>query len=225
MPIMLLVKGKLYRDGVDISPSEAYELFLQDPDSFNTSPASPGHYLEAYREASKQATNILCITLSSKLSTGYEMACVAKEQAKSEIPDEDYVIPLGQADIKREGTDVTVVSSAYMVQRALAVADTLQERNISVEVIDPRTWVPLDKQAVINSVKKTNRIVIMEEEPITGGAAAELAAIIADEAFDYLDAPIKRVCAPDTPVPFSPVLEKRWMPDEDDLIAAIDSEM
>lgn len=87
VPIVLLVKGKLYRDGVDMNPSEAYELFLQDPESFNTSPAAPEHYLEAYREASKQVQNILCITLSSKLSTGYQMACVAKEQAKSEIPD------------------------------------------------------------------------------------------------------------------------------------------
>ena len=86
VPIMLLVQGKLYRDGVDMSPSEAYKLLLQDPESFNTSPASPGHYLETYREASKQAKNILCITLSSKLSTGYEMACVAKEQAKAELP-------------------------------------------------------------------------------------------------------------------------------------------
>jgi DegV family protein with EDD domain len=78
VPIMLLVQGKIYRDMLDITPSEAYELFLQDPESFNTSPASPGHYLEAYREASKQAENILCVTLSSKLSTGYEMANLAK---------------------------------------------------------------------------------------------------------------------------------------------------
>jgi DegV family protein with EDD domain len=86
VPLMLLVQGKLYRDGIDMSPSEAYEMFLQDPESFNTSPASPGHYLEAYREASTQANNILCITLSSKLSIGYEMACAAKEQAKTELP-------------------------------------------------------------------------------------------------------------------------------------------
>ena len=86
VPIRLLVQGKVYRDSVDITPSEAYELFLQDPDSFNTSPASPGHYLEAYREASKRAENILCVTLSSKLSTGYDMARVAREEAKTELP-------------------------------------------------------------------------------------------------------------------------------------------
>jgi pyruvate dehydrogenase E1 component beta subunit len=140
---------------------------------------------------------------------------------KSDIPDEEYTIPLGQADIKREGTDVTVVSSALMVHRALSAAERLSEEGVSIEVIDPRTWVPLDKAAILDSVKKTNRLVVMEEEPLTGGAAAEIAAIVAEEAFDYLDAPIKRVCAPDTPVPFSPVLEKRWMPDEDDLIRAI----
>ncbi len=87
VPIRLLVQGKVYRDLVDITPSEAYELFLQDPDSFNTSPASPEHYLEAYREASRQAKDVLCVTLSSKLSTGYNMARVAKEEAKAELPE------------------------------------------------------------------------------------------------------------------------------------------
>ncbi len=87
VPIRLLFQGKVYRDLVDITPSEAYELFLQDPEAFTTSPASPGHYLEAYREASKQAENVLCITLSSKLSTGYDMARVAMEQAREELPD------------------------------------------------------------------------------------------------------------------------------------------
>ena len=87
VPVRLLFQGKIYRDLVDITPSEAYELFLQEPESFTTSPASPGHYLEAYREASKQAKNILCITLSSRLSTGYDMARVAMEQAKTELPE------------------------------------------------------------------------------------------------------------------------------------------
>jgi len=86
VPIRLLVQGKVYRDSLDITPSEAYELFLQDPESFTTSPSSPGHYLEVYREASERAKSILCITLSSKLSTGYDMARAAKEQAKTELP-------------------------------------------------------------------------------------------------------------------------------------------
>ncbi|MFC1898997.1 alpha-ketoacid dehydrogenase subunit beta [Chloroflexota bacterium] len=138
-----------------------------------------------------------------------------------DIPDEEYLIPLGKADIKREGSDVSVVAMAYMVHRALAAAEKLSQKGISIEVIDPRTLVPLDKQTIIDSVKKTGRLVIMDEEPKTGSAAGEISAIIAEEAFDYLDAPIKRVCAPDTPIPFSPVLEKAWMPDEEDLIQAV----
>jgi len=140
---------------------------------------------------------------------------------KGEVPEEEYTIPLGKADIKREGSDVTVVATALMVHRALAAATKLQEKGISIEVVDPRTLVPLDKQTIIDSVKKTGRLVIMDEEPITGSAAGEIAAIVAEEAFDFLDAPIKRVCAPDTPVPFSPPLEKIWMPDEDNLIKAV----
>ncbi len=139
----------------------------------------------------------------------------------SQVPEEEYLIPLGKADIKREGSDVTVVAIELMVHRALAAAVKLQEKGISIEVIDPRTLVPLDKQAIIDSVKKTGKLVIMSEEPKTGSAAGEISSIVAEEAFDFLDAPIKRVCAPDTPVPYSPVLEKFWMPDEDDLIKAV----
>lgn len=145
---------------------------------------------------------------------------------KGEVPEEEYTIPLGKADVKRKGTDVTVVAIGLMVHRALAAADKLQkEKGINIEVIDPRTLVPLDKQAIYDSVKKTGRLVIMDEEPKTGSAAAEIAALVAEEAFDLLDAPIKRVCAPDTPVPFSPVLEKFWMPDEENLIKAINEIM
>jgi len=138
-----------------------------------------------------------------------------------EVPDEEYLIPLGKADIKREGTDVTVVATALTVHRALAAAQKLQEKGISVEIIDPRTIVPLDKQAIIDSVKKTGKLVTMTEEPKTGSFAAEVSATVAEEAFDFLDAPVKRVCAPDTPIPMSPVLEKFWMPDEEDLIKGI----
>ena len=138
-----------------------------------------------------------------------------------EVPTEEYLIPLGKADIKREGSDVTVVAITFMVHRALAAAAKLQQRGISIEIIDPRTLVPLDKQAIIDSVKKTGRLVIMSEEPKTGSAAGEISSIVAEEAFDFLDATIKRVCAPDTPIPFSPVLEKFWLPDDEDLIKAV----
>jgi pyruvate dehydrogenase E1 component beta subunit len=136
-------------------------------------------------------------------------------------PDEEYIIPLGKADIKREGHDVTVVATALMVHRALAAATKLEKEGINIEVVDPRTLVPLDKRAIIDSVKKTHRLVIISEEPRTGSSAAEISAIVAEEAFGFLNAPIKRVCAPDTPIPFSPILEKRWMPDEEDLVKAV----
>lgn len=144
-----------------------------------------------------------------------------KRGIKSEVPAEEYTIPLGQADIKREGKDVTVVAIALTVHEALAAAETLDKQGVSIEVVDPRTLVPLDKETIINSVKKTGRLVIFDEESKTGSAAAEIAAIVADEAFDYMDAPIKRVCAPDTPVPYSPVLEDFWLPDQKDLIEAV----
>ena len=140
---------------------------------------------------------------------------------KSQIPDEEYLIPLGKADVKRIGDKVTVVATSAMVPRALAVAEKLAKEGVSLEVIDPRTLVPLDKETIIASVRKTGRLVIIDEEPKTASAAAEIAAIVAEEAIDYLNAPIKRVCAPDTPIPFSPILEAAWIPSEERLIAAI----
>jgi pyruvate/2-oxoglutarate/acetoin dehydrogenase E1 component len=140
---------------------------------------------------------------------------------KEQIPDEEYLIPLGQADIKRPGKDVTVVATAYMVHVALAAAARLQHDGISVEVVDPRSLVPLDKQTILDSVKKTGRMVTICEEPKTGSSAAQITAMVAEEGFDYLDAPLRIVACPDTPVPYSPVLEKYYIPDETRLIRAI----
>jgi len=151
VPIMLLVQGKLYRDGVDMSPSEAYKLFLQDPESFNTSPASPGHYLEAYREASKQAKNILCITLSSKLSTGYEMACVAKEQAKAEFP--------GTFIEVMDSQNVTAAEGFVALAGARAAADgkdLAEVVKVAEEVRDKVTFIIL--LDTIRHVYRTGRI-------------------------------------------------------------------
>lgn len=140
---------------------------------------------------------------------------------KSEIPTSEYIIPLGKADIKRVGGDVTVVAIGLMVERALAAAERMAEKGISVEVVDPRTLMPLDKQTIINSLEKTRRLVIMDEEPSTASAASEIASIVATEAA-YLSSPIVKVCAPNTPIPFSPALERSWLPDEDDLIRAVE---
>ncbi len=139
---------------------------------------------------------------------------------KSMIPEEEYTIPLGKADIKREGSDVTVVATALMVHRALAAADKLQEKGISLEIVDPRTVSPLDKETIFDSVKKTGRLVVMTEECKTGSFAGEVAALVAEEVFDYLDAPIKRINAPDAPVPYGPA-EDLYMPSENDLIKVV----
>lgn len=140
---------------------------------------------------------------------------------KGSVPEEEYMIPLGVADVKREGEDVTIFATLYMVQKSLAAAEELSRQGISAEVVDPRTLVPLDKQAIVDSVKKTGRIVIVTEDCKTGGVSAEIAAVVAEEAIDYLDAPVKRVAEPDTPIPFSPPLEKFVIPDENRIIGAV----
>jgi len=140
---------------------------------------------------------------------------------EGDVPEEAYTIPLGKADVKREGDDVTVVATMAMVHKALAAAEKLAESGVSVEVVDPRTLTPLDVETIVNSVKKTHRVVIVHEAVKHAGPGAEIAAVLADEAFDYLDAPIKRVTAPFTPVPFSPVLEQAFIPSEKEIIAAV----
>ena len=140
---------------------------------------------------------------------------------EGEVPKEEYTIPFGVADIKREGKDVTVVATLYMVHKALSAAEMLSKQGIDVEVVDPRTLVPLDKQAIVDSVKKTGRIAIVTEDCKTGGVSAEVAAVVAEEALDYLDAPIKRVAEPDTPIPFSPPLEQFVIPNEKSIVRAV----
>jgi len=140
---------------------------------------------------------------------------------QGEVPEESYAIPLGKANVLREGTDVTVVSWGKMVNDALDVANSLESEGISVEVIDPRTLQPLDTATIVESVRKTNRVVVVHEAVKFGGLGAEVAAQIQEEAFDYLDAPVARVGAPFSPVPFSPVLEQHYLPSPDDITAAI----
>jgi len=140
---------------------------------------------------------------------------------EGEVPEEPYTIPFGVADVKREGKDVTVVATAAMVHKALAAAEELAKEGIEVEVVDPRTLTPLDEEGIIASVKKTHRLVIVHEEVKRAGSGAEIAAVVAERAFDYLDAPIKRVAAPFAPVPFSPALESEFIPNEAKIVAAV----
>jgi pyruvate/2-oxoglutarate/acetoin dehydrogenase E1 component len=140
---------------------------------------------------------------------------------KGPVPETDYTVPFGVADIKREGKDVTIVALSWMVQKSLAAAEELAKAGISAEVIDPRTLVPLDKKRLIDSIKKTGRLVTVEEGCRTGGVGAEIAAIVASEAFDYLDAPIKRVAIPDLLIPYAPENERLIIPDAPDIVRAV----
>jgi len=133
-------------------------------------------------------------------------------QLKGQVPEGDYTIPFGVADIKRPGADITIVATSSMVQIALAAADLLEPLGISAEVVDPRTTSPLDKQTLIESARKTSRAIVVDEGYERYGVTAEIAAVIADGAFYYLDAPVKRMGAMDVPVPFSPVLEDVTVP-------------
>jgi pyruvate/2-oxoglutarate/acetoin dehydrogenase E1 component len=142
---------------------------------------------------------------------------------KGPVPDEDYTIPLGKADIKREGSDVTVVALAWLVHEAVAAAEELAQEGISIEVIDPRTLAPLDTQTIRNSVQKTGRLVVADEAGPTAGFSAEVAAVATEDAatFAQLKAPVKRVCALQVPIPYSPVLEDHVFPDRKRITAGI----
>ncbi|RJS76079.1 alpha-ketoacid dehydrogenase subunit beta [Candidatus Bathyarchaeota archaeon] len=140
---------------------------------------------------------------------------------KSMIPEEEYLIPFGEADVKREGSDVTVFATFWMVHQALKAADKLSKKGIEIEIVDPRTLVPLDKETILDSVRKTGRLLIVEEDCKTCGIGAEIAAIVSEEAFDYLESPIKRIAEPDTPIPFSPVLENYVIPNDEAIVKGV----
>ena len=142
---------------------------------------------------------------------------------EGEVPEEEYTLPLGQADIKREGSDVTVVGLAWMVHEVLAAADILEQEGISVEVVDPRTLVPMDVDTIRASVRKTGRLVIADCAGPTAGASAEIAAVVAEhpETFAALRAPIMRICALHVPIPYSPPLEDHVFPDREKIAAGV----
>ncbi len=141
---------------------------------------------------------------------------------KDEVPDERYTIPFGQARTHREGTDITVVTWGAMVYTADEAATLVEsEDGLSVEIIDLRTIIPWDREAVLKSVEKTSKAIVLHEDTRTGGFGAEIAATITEEAFESLDGPVKRIAAPDTPVPFSPPLEKAFLPQVEDVVAGL----
>ena len=140
---------------------------------------------------------------------------------KGEVPEGEYTIPIGVADIKREGSDVTIVSFGKIIKEAYKAADELAKENISCEIIDLRTVRPLDTETILKSVKKTNRLVILEEAWPFGNVATEITFQVQSKAFDYLDAPIEKINTADTPAPYSPVLLKEWLPNSEDVINSV----
>ena len=153
----------------------------------------------------------------------FEDQILSLRGVKGPVPEEEYTIPIGVADVKRQGNEGTVVAISKMVPEALAAAEELASAGISVEVVDPRTLVPMDKEALRASVQKTGRVVIVDEACITCSAAAEIAALLTEDraTFHALQAPPKRVCAPDVPIPYSPVMEQFCLPNKDRIVQGI----
>ena len=153
----------------------------------------------------------------------FEDQILAASADKSPVPEEEYTVPIGVAEVKRQGTDVTVIAISKMVHQALAAAQEVENDGVSVEVVDPRTLAPLDKDTLRASVRKTGRVVIVDEACITCGAAAEVAAVLTEDSstFRALKAPPKRVCAPDVPIPYSPIMEQFCIPDKERVIQGI----
>jgi pyruvate dehydrogenase E1 component beta subunit len=140
---------------------------------------------------------------------------------KGEVPEDEYILPIGVADIKRKGSDVTIVSFGKIIKEAFKAADVLAKDGIECEIIDLRTVRPMDHEAIMNSVKKTNRLVILEEAWPFGNVATEITYQVQSQLFDYLDAPIEKINTADTPAPFSPILLAEWLPNSDDVIKAV----
>lgn len=138
-----------------------------------------------------------------------------------EVPDEDYIVPLGKGDIKRPGKDVTIVATGWMVHRSLEAAELLSREGIETEVVDPRTLKPIDEELILSSVRKTGRLVVVHEASLTGGYGAEISAIVCEQAFDALKGPVRRVAAPDMIIPFAPNCEDAFYPTKDTIADAV----
>ncbi len=186
-----------------------YAQFLSVPGLKIAVPSSPGDVKGLLKSAVRDDNPVIV----------FEHGALGRQ--REEIPAGDHLVPFGQAAIKRAGENVTVVAIGAMVPKALKVADKLARENISVEVIDPRTLIPLDETAILNSVEKTNRAIVVDEGHLRGGAATDIAAMIGEKGFDFLDGPVRRVTSLDVPIPFSPPLEKAAIADEARIEAAI----
>lgn len=141
---------------------------------------------------------------------------------KDTVPEDDYIVPIGMAKVVQEGVDVSVITYGAMVHTAIEAANEVKAKGVSVEIVDLRTLLPLDKKTIYESVKKTSKVIILHEQTKTGGVGAEVSALISEYCFDDLDAPVIRIAAPDTPVPYSPLMEEAFIPQTKDVLNAID---
>jgi pyruvate/2-oxoglutarate/acetoin dehydrogenase E1 component len=186
-----------------------HSLFMHVPGLLVAAPATPHDAKGLLIEAIRNDNPVIFVEHKRLYNT------------KGPVPEEMYTIPFGKAEVKRSGADVTVVATHALVLSALEAADEAAGSGIDVEVVDPRTLTPLDKETILASVRKTGRLLVADEDNKTCGFGAEIAAIAAEEAIEYLKAPILRACSPDTPVPFSPPLEKRYIFGKERLLSSI----
>jgi acetoin:2,6-dichlorophenolindophenol oxidoreductase subunit beta len=186
-----------------------HSLFMHVPGLLVAAPATPQDAKGLLIEAIRNDNPVIFVEHKRLYNT------------KGPVPEEMYTIPFGKADVKRSGADVTVVATHALVLSALEAAEEAAGSGIDVEVVDPRTLTPLDKETILASVRKTGRLLVADEDNKTCGFGAEIAAIAAEEAIEYLKAPILRACSPDTPVPFSPPLEKRYIFGKEQLLSSI----
>jgi len=209
VPMVLRVNIGAGRGAAAQHSQSFHALFMHIPGLYVAAPSTPYDAKGLLIEAIKNDNPIIFVEHKKLYAE------------KGPVPEESYTIPFGQAEIKRKGNDITIVATHAMVLRSLVAAKEADKEGIDVEIVDPRTLTPLDKATILDSVKKTGRLLVTDEGHKTCGVAAEISALVAEEAIFYLKAPAYRVCSPDTPVPFSPLLEQAYIPDEKDLMAAL----
>jgi len=221
VPLVLRIPtGATGRGAQHAQSPEAY--FLHTPELKLVAPSTP-YDAKGLMKAAIRAEDGPILFFEHKLLYGSRGYRSEKTSLKvvGPVPDGDYLVPFGKARIRREGTDVTIVAKLLMVYKALAAAEELSKEGIEVEVIDPRTIAPFDKETLMDSVKKTGRLVVVEEDTKTNGWGAEVVATVAEEIIDYLDSPVKRVSAFDVPIPASPPLEQYVIPSEQRIVRAV----
>ena len=203
VPLLIRVPFGGLRRGAAQHSQHLEAWFVHTPGLKIAVPSTPGDVKGLLRSAIRENNPVICFEH------------ILLYQRKGPVPEGEYTVPIGKAEVKREGKDITVVSYSLMVHRCLSVAEKLHKQGIEAEVVDLRSLYPLDMATVIDSVKKTNKAVIVHQACLTGGVGAEVGMRITETAFDYLDTPVKRIAARDVPIPFSPVLEDFVVPDEE----------